>query len=61
MIKEASGLVLNDYDSKDGKAFEASALRLKNLFAQSKLNSRHFAIDISSFKAPGETSVIAVK
>jgi hypothetical protein len=61
MIKEASGLVLNDYDARDGRAFEASALRLKNLFALSKISSRHFAIDISAFRAPGEISVIAVK
>jgi len=61
MIKEASGLVLNDFDSRDGKAFEASALHLKNLFIQTKINSRHFAIDPSTFKAPGETPVIAVK
>lgn len=61
MIKEASGLVLNDFDARDGKAFEASALRLKNLFTLSKINSRHFTIDTSAFKAPGETSVVAAK
>jgi hypothetical protein len=61
MIKEAGGLVLNDFDGKDGKALEASALQLKNLFIQTKINSRHFAIDPSAFKGPGESSVIAVK
>ena len=61
MKKEASALILNDYDAKDGKALEASALYLKNLFIQTNLNSRHFAIDITIYKGPGETSVIAVK
>jgi hypothetical protein len=61
MIKEASGLVLNDFDARDGKALEASALQLKNLFIQAKMNTRHFAIDPSTFKGPEETSVIAVK
>ena len=61
MKKEASALILNDYDAKDGKALEASALNLKNLFMQTNLNSRHFAIDTATFKGPGEASVIAVK
>ncbi len=61
MKKEASGLILNDFDAKDGKALEASAINLKNLFFQSNLNSRHFEIDITKFKGPGEASVIAVK
>ena len=61
MKKEASGLILNDFDAKDGKALEASAINLKNLFIQSNLNSRHFEIDITKFKGPGEASVIAVK
>ena len=61
MKKEASGLILNDFDAKDGRALEASALNLKNLFMQSNLNSRHFAIDTTKFKGPGEASVIAVK
>ena len=60
MLKEAGALILNDYDAKDGKALEASALYLKNLFLQTKLNSRHFAIDTTTFKGPGESSVIAV-
>ncbi len=61
MKKEASGLILNDFDARDGRAFEASALYLKNIFLQTGLNTRHFEIDISRFKGPGERAAIAVK
>ena len=61
MKREASALILNDYDAKDGKALEASAMYLKNLFIQTKLGSRHFAIDTTTFKGPGETSAVAIK
>jgi len=60
MQKEASALVLNDYDAKDGKAFESSAIFLKNLFIQTKINSRHFAIDTTTFKGPNESSPAVV-
>ena len=61
MKKEASALVLNDYDAKDGKALEASAIHLKNIFIQTNRDSRHFAIDTTTFKGPGETSAVAIK
>ena len=61
MIKEASGLVLNDFDAKDGKTLEAMAMQLKNLFYQTKMTTRHFAIDTNKFKGPGETPGVAVK
>jgi hypothetical protein len=61
MQKEASGLILNDFDARDGKAFEASALNLRDLFARTHRYSRHFPIDTSSFKGPGEASAIAIK
>jgi len=61
MQKEANALILNDYDAKDGKSLASTALYLKNLFIDTKRNSRHFAIDINSFRGPGEPSVIAVK
>jgi hypothetical protein len=61
MKKEASALILNDYDARDGKALESSAMYLKNLFVETKLNSRHFAIDTSTFKGPGEISSVAIK
>lgn len=59
MLKEASGLVLNDFDARDGKKFEETAIWLKNLFEDTRIYSRHFAIDTSSFKGPNE--VVAVK
>lgn len=61
MIREASGLVLNDFDSKDGKSLETSAMQLKNLFTQTNFTSRHFPIDVNSFKGPYEPSTMAVK
>lgn len=61
MQKEASALVLNDYDAKDGKALESSAIYLKNLFEQTNIHSRHFPIDTSTFKGPGEAAAVAVK
>jgi hypothetical protein len=61
MLKEANSLILNDYDAKDGRSLANTALYLKNLFMETKLNSRHFAIDTTRFKGPGEPSVIAVK
>jgi len=44
--------VLNDFDAKDGKAFEQTATWLKNLFQQANIYTRHFSIDPSSFKGP---------
>ncbi len=57
MMKEASGLVLNDFDSKDGRAFEATAVRLKELFERTKMTTRHFPVDINSYKGPFENAV----
>jgi len=54
MMREANGLVLNDYDTRDGKALEASAIRLKNLFQQSNIYTRHFRIDTNTFRGPFE-------
>ena len=56
MAKEASGLVLNDFDPKDGKSFESTATWLRNLFEQTNIYTRHFAIDINSLKGPNEAS-----
>lgn len=61
MLKEASGLILNDYDAKDGKNLERTAIWLKGLFEETKLTSRHFPIDIESFRGPHETPRVAVK
>jgi len=56
MMLQANGLVLNDFDSKDGQVFEQSALRLKNQFQASNIYTRHFPININSFKGPYENS-----
>ena len=56
MMKEANGLVLNDFDSKDGKGFESVALRLKNQMQMANVTSRHFPIDVTKFKGPYETT-----
>ena len=61
MMKEASGLVLNDFDASDGKSLEQSALWLKELFTRTQSNSRHFPIDIASFKGPFENTVSTTK
>lgn len=59
MMKEANGLILNDFHTAVGKSFQATALRLKNEFQQTNIRTRHFSIDIDSFKGPGESSVTA--
>lgn len=59
MLKQASGLIMNDFDSKDGKAFEATAMRLKNIFQNTHIYSRHFTIDPAGFKGPFENNVNA--
>jgi hypothetical protein len=61
MMKEAQGLVLNDYDSKDGKGLELTAIWLKNLFQTNNIYTRHFNMDISSFKGPYEKESVTVK
>ncbi len=61
MMKEANGLVLNDFDTQDGKAFEQTATWLKNLFKISNTNTRHFTIKISAFKGPYEKNSVMAK
>ena len=61
MLREASGLVLNDFDARDGKGFETTAIRLKNLFEETKTYTRHFPIDTSTFKGPNEATATAIK
>jgi hypothetical protein len=54
MMKEANGLVLNEFDAKDGKGFATVALRLKNQFQNTNIYTRHFQIDTTGFKGPYE-------
>lgn len=60
MLKEASGLVLNDFDISDGRGFENSALRLKRAFENSGIYTRHFPININEFKGPFEKTEAVV-
>ncbi len=61
MMKQASGLALNDYDTKDARGFMETAASLKNQFEQNKVTSRHFNIDTTTFKGPLDknSSVVA--
>lgn len=61
MMKEASGLALNDFDADDARGFETSALRLKNQFQISNIYTRHFRIDTNSFKGPFENTADITK
>jgi hypothetical protein len=61
MRKEASGLILNDFDARDGRGLESSALYLKGLFTQTGLTSRHFPIDTTALKGPYEPPGVAIK
>lgn len=61
MMKEASGLALNDFDANDARGFEESALRLKNQFKVSNIYTRHFRIDPSGFKGPYENTADITK
>jgi hypothetical protein len=54
MMKEANGLLLNDFDAKDGKGFESVAMRLKNQFLNANTYTRHFPIDTTQYKGPYE-------
>lgn len=61
MMREANGLELNDFDSKDAKGFKETASWLKNLFEQNNIYTRHFSIDINALKGPDETGDVSVK
>jgi hypothetical protein len=61
MMKEANGLILNDFDANDGKNFERTALWLKKQFEVSNINTRHFSIDPSTFKGPYENETVKAK
>lgn len=56
MMKEANGLVLNDFDTRDGKNLEQTASWLKNLFEESNIYTRHFPINTTNFKGPKQRS-----
>ncbi len=61
MMKEANGLILNDFDANDGKGFERTALWLKKQFETTNIYTRHFAIDPTTFKGPYENGTVKAK
>ncbi len=61
MMREANGLVLNDYDSRDGKGFEETAAWLKNQFQQNNIYTRHFPVTIQNLKGPYERQDVSLK
>ena len=60
MQKEAQGLIMNDYDTRDGRSFEQTAVWLKNIFQTNNIYTRHFTIDVNSFKGPFEKDAVSV-
>jgi hypothetical protein len=61
MMKEANGLILNDFHTAVGNSFRETALRLKNQFQRTNIYTRHFPIDTNSFKGPTENTETAIK
>ncbi len=61
MMKEANGLLLNDFHTAAGKSFQETAHRLKNQFQRTNIYTRHFSIDTNSFKGPDENSETVAK
>ncbi|MFM2326774.1 MAG: hypothetical protein RIR31_976 [Bacteroidota bacterium] len=61
MMKEAGGLILNDYHTTAGKSFQETALRLKQQFQQSNIYTRHFSIDPTFYKGPNEKTDTVIK
>ena len=55
-MREAGLLMLADYDEKDGKRLEASAMELKNMLRLNKLTTRHFSINAEQYLGPGMSS-----
>lgn len=50
--REASGLVMNDFDARDGRSLESAANNLQWLLSANKVTSRHFPIDINTYTGP---------
>jgi hypothetical protein len=51
-IKEAEGLMANEYDEKDGKWLKADAEKMIKAFKTNNTTTRHFKIDLSKAEAP---------
>lgn len=51
-MREATELMLNEFDEKDGKRLEAAATELKFLLKQNKFSGRHFPLQIEKYTGP---------
>lgn len=54
MMREANGLILNDFRTEVGTSFQNVATRLKNQFLQTNIYTRHFPVNTNAFKGPAE-------
>ncbi len=59
--REASDLILNDFDKRDGYHLESMANYLKNELALNRRQTRYFPIFIQSFEGPQNVSVYSVQ
>jgi hypothetical protein len=53
-MTEADALAMNDFDERDGRNLQQAALALQNKLKKNNANSRHFAINVSSYPSPLE-------
>jgi hypothetical protein len=51
-MKEATDLVINGYDSKDGKRLENGAVDLRVQMRQAKMTTRHFPVRVQEYQGP---------
>ena len=51
-MKEATELIINGYDARDGNGLEAGATNLKQSLRQAKRTTRHFPITIDAYQGP---------
>jgi hypothetical protein len=51
-MREATALVMNDFDARDGRMLENAANDLKWLLQQNKVKTRHFPVNIYEYNGP---------
>lgn len=59
--REANALIMNDYDSNDGRGLEEGAALLKEKLRLNKRTTRHFPLDITSVQGPRNESLYSVQ
>lgn len=55
--REASDLILNDYDKRDGYQLESMANYMKNELANNRRSTRYFPLFVQSFEGPQNVSL----